>query len=109
MINVLKDGIGFETTMTELMNAGERRINMMRWFNAQNGFDKRDDRLPKRLFEPLPEGPFKDKLFHEESFYEAVEQYYIYAGWNPETGNPTDDTLRRLSLSWLLDRGTSIC
>lgn len=104
LIRLCKDGIGWETSMTELMKVGERRINMMRWFNAQNGFTKADDKLPERIFKPMPEGPSEGHQLDKETFYDAVRRYYIFAGWDPETGNPTDMTLRRLSLGWLLEK-----
>ena len=104
LINLCRYGIGWETSIAELMKAGERRINMMRWFNAQNGFTKADDKLPERMFDPLPDGPSKGVQMDREKFYEHVDLYYKFAGWDPETGNPTDISLRRLSLQWLLEK-----
>ncbi len=104
MLKLCKDGLGWETTMTELLKVGERRINMMRYFNAQNGFTKADDKLPQRIFEPMPDGASKGQQLNKEEFYGAVERYYGFAGWDKETGNPTEDNLRRLSLGWLLEK-----
>ncbi len=104
LITLCKVGIDWETSTSELLKVGERRINMMRWFNAQNGFTRKDDKLPERMFEPLPEGPAKGVQMDREKFYESVNLYYQFAGWDSETGNPIDITLRRLSLGWLLDK-----
>jgi len=104
LINLCRYGMGWETSIAELMKVGERRINMMRWFNAQNGFTKADDKLPERMFDPLPDGPSKGVQMDREKFYEHVDLYYKFAGWDPETGNPTDISLRRLSLQWLLEK-----
>ena len=104
LIKLCKYGIGWETSIAELMKVGERRLNMMRWFNAQNGFTKKDDKLPERMFEPLPDGPSKGIHVPREEFNKAVELYYKFAGWDPETGNPAETTLRRLSLGWLLKK-----
>ena len=95
-------GIGWNTSIFELMRIGERRINMMRYFNAKAGFTKKDDYLPKRLFEPMPDGPSKGIQIDEKKFNEAKELYYEFAGWDKESGNPTEATLRKLSLGWLL-------
>jgi aldehyde:ferredoxin oxidoreductase len=102
MVELCKYGIGWETSLFELMRIGERRINMMRQFNAIAGFTKADDKLPKRIFEPMPEGPSKGIQLDEKKFKEALELYYEFAGWDKKTGNPTPAVLRKLSLGWLV-------
>lgn len=104
LINLMRLGIGVETSIQELMKVGERRVNMMRWFNAQNGFSKKDDKLPERMFEPIADGPSKGVTLDKKKFYESVELYYQFAGWDEETGNPTDINLRRLSLGWISEK-----
>ncbi|WP_227764800.1 aldehyde ferredoxin oxidoreductase family protein [Zhaonella formicivorans] len=104
LIDLCKYGIGWETSLFELMRVGERRINMMRYFNAREGFTKADDYLPERMFTPLPDGPSKGVCVDKEKFATALNTYYQFAGWDPETGNPTEATLRKLSLGWLLDK-----
>ena len=108
LIDLCKYGIGWETSIAELLKVGERRINMMRWFNAQNGFTKEQDKLPERMFELLPDGPSKGIRLDREKFYAGVALYYQFAGWDPETGNPTDSSLRRLSLGWLAEKSKRI-
>ncbi|AOY77859.1 aldehyde ferredoxin oxidoreductase C-terminal domain-containing protein [Clostridium formicaceticum] len=102
-IELCMAGIGWETSILELMRIGERRINMMRYFNKMEGFTKEDDVLPERIFEPFNDGPSKDICLNKIEFEKAKELYYEYAGWDKETGNPTDATLRKLSLGWLLN------
>ena len=102
IIEFCRTGIGWETSLFELMRAGERRINMMRHFNAREGFTKKDDYLPERVFAPLPDGPSQGRHLDKEQFQESLKEYYNFAGWDPETGNPKTETLRRLSLGWLL-------
>lgn len=104
IIQLCKAGIGWETSLHELISIGERRINMMRYFNALNGFTKADDKLPKRLFDPMPDGASKGVQLNQEDFYKALELYYQFAGWDTETGNPNEATLRKLSLGWLLEK-----
>jgi aldehyde:ferredoxin oxidoreductase len=103
LLDLCRYGIGWETSLFELMRIGERRINMMRFFNAREGFTKKEDILPDRIFKPLTEGPSKGVSLNEEKFLEARGLYYAYAGWDDKTGNPTDGTLRKLSLGWLLE------
>jgi len=104
MIELCKSGLGWETSLFELMRVGERRINMMRFFNAREGFTKEEDILPERLFKPLLDGPSEGVQLDKEKFYKARDLYYSFAGWDMESGNPTESTLRKLSLGWLLDK-----
>ena len=104
LVAACKYGLGWDTSLYELMLIGERRINMMRYFNAREGFTRADDYLPKRLFKPLPDGPSKGKALDEEEVTKALNLYYQFAGWDKETGNPTEATLKRLSLNWLLSK-----
>ncbi|MCO5388467.1 MAG: aldehyde ferredoxin oxidoreductase C-terminal domain-containing protein [Desulfosporosinus sp.] len=103
LISLCKAGIGWDTSLFELMRIGERRINMMRFFNAREGFSKADDNLPARLFKPFLDGPSKGVCLNKEVFSEALETYYQFAGWDTQTGNPTPATLRKLSLGWVLN------
>lgn len=102
IIDLCKYGIGWETSIFELMRVGERRINMMRYFNAKEGFSKEDDVLPERIFEKISDGPSKGIQLDKEKFNRAKELYYDFAGWSKEDGNPTESTLRKLSLQWML-------
>lgn len=104
IVELCRYGVGWDTSMYELMLAGERRINMMRSFNAREGFTKKDDRLPSRFFNPLPDGPSKDISIDETEFNAAVKVYYQIAGWDDHTGNPREETLKRLSLSWIPEK-----
>jgi aldehyde:ferredoxin oxidoreductase len=92
---------GHETSVDDLMTYGERRLNMLRAFNAREGITRERDTLPKRLFEPLEGGPTNGMVFDRERFEAALEMYYEMAGWDPVTGNPTPETLDQLGLGWL--------
>jgi len=98
--DLIKAATGWETSMFELMKVGERRITMLRQINTRQGFTAADDTLPKRLFEPLPDGPAEGRCADEELWTQMVRQYYEHLGWNPETGNPEPGRLRELGLEW---------
>lgn len=104
VVELAKVAIGWDTSVHELMLIGERRINMMRYFNTQAGFIKKDDYLPERLFEPFEEGPSKGVAMDKDKFDKALTTYYSIAGWDLETGNPTEGTLKKLSIGWLLEK-----
>jgi aldehyde:ferredoxin oxidoreductase len=104
LVDMLKYGIDWDTSIYELMLIGERRINMMRYFNSREGFTSEDDAIPERLFESLPEGPQEGAKINKEEFKAAKKRYYEMAGWDVNTGNPTNATLKNLQLEWLLER-----
>ena len=91
---------GWDCSMWELMKVGERRVNMMRQLNAMRGFSRKDDKLPERLSEPLPDGPAKGRRVDPEIFARMQDEYYEMMGWDKETGNPTVGKLRELGLEW---------
>jgi aldehyde:ferredoxin oxidoreductase len=93
---------GWQMTMWELMKVGERRINMMRHINAKRGFTKQQDILPDRLFEPLPDGPSKDRRVDREAFSRMKDDYYGFMGWELHTGNPSRAKMLELGLDWAL-------
>jgi aldehyde:ferredoxin oxidoreductase len=102
ILDLASSGIGWETTIEELMEIGERKLNMMRQFNAREGFSKEDDTLPRRFFEPLPDGPSKGARIDRSNFDEARKLYYSLVGWDASSGNPTPEKLKSLSLEWLI-------
>jgi aldehyde:ferredoxin oxidoreductase len=103
LVALCRAGIGWETSAFELMKIGERRINLLRAFNAREGFTRAEDRLPQRFFEPLPEGPAKGAHLDAQEYARAQDLYYEMCGWEKGTGNPGQSKLRELSLGWLAD------
>lgn len=103
LVNLCKYGIGWDTSLYELMMIGERRVNLMKWFNFMEGFTSLDDKLPDRFFEPIPSGPSMGKCLDRNKFNDVLNTYYEIAGWDAETGRPLNSTIKRLSLEWLLD------
>ena len=93
---------GWQCTFWELMKVGERRVNMMRQLNAKRGFTRDHDRLPERLFVPLPDGPAKGQCVDADNFPRMLDQYYGLMGWDKKTGNPLEGKLLELGLDWTL-------
>lgn len=89
--------------LEELMQVGERRVNMMRAFNARLGLDRNADRLAQKFAQPLTgTGPTAGFAIPVEEIEAAKDEYYRLAGWDVATGNPTPETLERLGLDWVL-------
>lgn len=90
-------------TLDELMTVGERRLNMLRVFNAREGLTRADDKLPRKFFKALAgTGPTANVTLTQEELSQAQDQYYEKAGWDKASGNPTAETLKRLELEWVM-------
>ena len=83
---------------------GERRIHLMRAFNARESIGKSADVLPGKLFRPLGgKGPTAGVALTGEEFERAREAYYELAGCDPATGYPTRSRLADLGLEWVVE------
>jgi aldehyde:ferredoxin oxidoreductase len=76
---------------------------MMRMFNIREGFGRKDDTLPGRLFEPLENGALKGQAIDRNEFENALSCYYQMSGWDEKTGIPTPAKLAELDLDWISD------
>jgi len=102
MVRCVNAVTGWDTSLLELMNAGERSVAMARVFNSREGFTIKDDKLPKRLFDPKPDGPNAgEQIFTEDEFNAAVKQYYEILGLDPASGRPLRGKLLELGLEWV--------
>ena len=103
MVECVRAVTGWETSLFELMRAGERGTMIARTFNSREGFTIKDDRLPKRLFDPKPDGADAGKkIFSEADFVEA-RLYYDMIGCDPDTGRPERAKLLELGLDWVTE------
>jgi aldehyde:ferredoxin oxidoreductase len=95
---------GWEVTLPELMRAGQRRLNMLRAFNAREGFTRKDDKLPKKFFKALQgTGPSAGVAIDPAEFEAALDQYYQLLTWTPD-GTPTRAALSDLDIEWVADK-----
>jgi len=107
-VELVRYGTGWDTSMEELVRAGERRIHLLRAFNAREGIGKSSDTLPKKLFQPLEgKGPTAGVALTAEEFDHARDTYYQLSGCDPETGYPTRAKLADLGLDWLAGQGVA--
>ena len=99
MINAVT---GWDVTVEELMTVGERRLNLFRIFNAREGLDRKDDKLPKKFFKALGgAGPTAGMALTHDEIESAKDEYYRLAGWT-NNGVPTPQTMERLDIAWAL-------
>ncbi len=91
---------GWDVTVDELMTIGKRRLNLLRTFNAREGFRRKDDQLPKKFFKPLVgTGPTAGLAITHEEMDAGLDEYYKLAGFTDE-GIPTKETLQALDIEW---------
>ncbi len=93
---------GWEWTVNDVQKIGERRLNMLRAFNAREGAGREQDTLPKRVFdEPLKGGATDGVAVSRQELEEALDMYYEMCGWDVATGKPTPAKLAELGLGWM--------
>ncbi len=94
---------GERMSKEEWFSKGARRIlSLQRILLLLGGPDvkwdpRKDDDLPPRFYEPLPEGPKKGEKADKKELEEAKRSYYEYLGWDP-LGIPKEETLREIGL-----------
>ncbi len=94
-----------DVDLDELQTLGERRLNMLRAFNAREGIDRKQDKLPEKFFKKALKGGASDgwKLDRVE-FEAALDQYFELSEWDVETGVPSRAKLEQLGLDWVADQ-----
>lgn len=95
---------GWDFSLQELLRVGERRLNLLRAFNAMEGLGRGADTLPARLFEPLQGGATDGIAISPSEPERALDSYYGLAGWDRATGMPTRAKLEELGLSWVAEK-----
>ena len=101
IVRMTRAVIGWDVTIEEVQQVGERRINMMRAFNAREGAGRDQDTLPKKLAQPLKGGASDGFFVSKEELDAALDTYYELAGWDKTTGNPKEEKLAELGLEWI--------
>lgn len=80
----------------EVLEIGERVLNVERAFNVREGLTRKDDTLPERMLkEPMPDGPAKGQVVDLDTM---LDDYYGTRGWDQKSGFPTKERLIELGL-----------
>lgn len=103
--------LGYDFNEDTLLQAGERIVNLERLFNVREGFDRKDDSLPKRFTtEPMP--IYANEIDPTtgattlgtqigtaivENLDAMLDRYYLLRGWN-KNGKPSPEKLKQLGL-----------
>ena len=103
MVDMVRAVTGWDVSLWELMKVGERRLNLLRAFNAREGIDRQADKLPKKMFKALTGGRSDGLAVEQAEVDRAKDLYYAMAGWDVATGMPTRARLEELGLTWVAD------
>jgi len=104
MVKLVHAVTGWDVNIQELLLVGERRLNMMRAFNAREGFTKEHDTLPYKFFNQALGGGATDGVKLDKALYDsAISEYFRIVGWDEKTGIPKRETLESLGLDWVAD------
>jgi len=97
LLKVFNYVTGWNWSFEEFLLAGERVFNLGRLFIVREGARRKDDTLPPRLAEPMPEGPTAGESISPEVLSQLLDEYYDIRGWDRD-GVPTLATIHRLGL-----------
>jgi aldehyde:ferredoxin oxidoreductase len=98
VLELVNAATGFDYSLKELVQAGERGWNLKRVINNRLGLTRANDKLPKGLLEPYTDGGSEGYLI---PFDEMIRAYYVARSWDPETGYPSSEKLNELGLNWV--------
>ena len=87
---------GWDVGPRKLIEVADRVYTLKRCFNVREGIGRKDDRLPRRLMEPLATGPTKGQRV--ENLDTMLDEAYEAFGWDKATGKPLREKLEKLGL-----------
>ena len=93
---LIQHSTGIKFGIDEIKLYGERILNMKRLFNIKMGLTSKDDRLPQILLKPFSDGGSAGK---SPNFEKLKKLFYKFRDWDPNTGIPSENKLRSLSLN----------
>ena len=90
---------GVKMDTSKMRTIANRIFTQERAFLVREGITKKDDFLKgKWVRGPVPNGPFEGHTIEEEKWAKMLSEYYKTRGWDPQTGIPTRETLKKLGL-----------
>jgi len=97
LVSALQFTTGWDITLEEFLNVGERIFNLGRLFNVREGVNRSLDLLPNRFSDQLQEGGSVGEAITKQDLEKMLDEYYDLRGWSRE-GIPKEETLLRLGL-----------
>jgi aldehyde:ferredoxin oxidoreductase len=94
-VKLINAACGFAWTIEDMLKSGERGWNIKRAINNRMGLTRANDKLPKALLEPFPDG---GSAGFAPDLSGMLSAYYEARGWDSETGKPSREKLIELGL-----------
>ncbi len=94
-VKLINAACGLDWTVEDMVTAGERAWNLKRAINNRLGLNAQNDKLPKALMTPMPDGGSAGFVPDLEGM---LIGYYQHRGWDHKTGKPTREKLVELGL-----------
>jgi Aldehyde:ferredoxin oxidoreductase len=99
LVELLNLATGFDYDREEYLKTGERIWNLTKIFNVKNGFTRKDETMPDRIFEEKLE--IDEAKLSKEEFEKMMDEYYEIRRWD-EDGVPKKEKLKELNLEGYL-------
>jgi aldehyde:ferredoxin oxidoreductase len=103
LVEAMRHVMGLDYSIDDVLRLGERRLNLLRAFNARESIGREADKLPKKMFQALTGGASDGVALTEKEVEDAKDIYYRMAGWEVSSGRPTRKKLEQLELGWVAD------
>ena len=92
---------GWDMDISEAADVGRRIVHQFRAFNFRHGLTKELEAPSTRYGSTPTDGPAEGKAIMPQ--WDALRRtYYTEMGWDPETGKPLPETLKKLGLEELI-------
>lgn len=97
----VKAATGWDFDLNEAMDVGRRAINQLRVFNFRHGLTKEME-APSARYGSAPVDGVAKRISVMPNWDFIRRNYYQEMGWDPETGKPLPQTLKKLKLDKLI-------
>ena len=94
-VKLINAACGYDWTIEDMLRCGERGWNLKRAINNRMGLTRANDKLPKAMLQPFPDG---GSAGYVPDFDRMLDAYYEARAWDRETGRPTHEKLSQLGL-----------
>jgi aldehyde:ferredoxin oxidoreductase len=96
---------GIPVTEESILQRGNAIVTLSKCFNIREGWTRADDHPPERFFKMAhTKGPAKGVTLKEDGFQKLLSGYYEARGWDKETGIPTDESLKKLGMDFVIGK-----
>ncbi len=102
IVDAVNAATGWELSMADVLESGERAYNMCRALAVREDFDPSLDRLPPNFSKPQTRSASKGSVVSPKAMADALNEYYALRGWTSD-GFPTRERLEKLGLRDVAD------